>query len=138
MLPFLPISHLNSGLSKELEHIAVMPGASFVVKDHDFIWMWNELFLESRCVMFIKDFEYQPAPDVDFIRHPEIAEVDEFCSDNFLKCKMDSDVIDKVAKRKCIVRMNYKQNLNDYRCEERLLDSEYGDPSPLGAMCAGS
>lgn len=56
------VARLNSGIVKLLKGNEPFPGASIKVKDHAFIWLWNEQLVEWRTVMFIKDFEWEHEP----------------------------------------------------------------------------
>ena len=52
-------ARLNSSLMPKLFGHSTMPlGTKVTVLDHEFIWMWNEKLLETRTVMFIKDFKW--------------------------------------------------------------------------------
>ena len=113
-------ARLNSGLSPKFEEEDYEnPGATITVKDHHFIWMWDESLLEFRVVMLIKDYEWIPAP-VEIamgmlgIEHTKLCLHESIVSDDtHVRSRCDAAAIDRVEDHQEIVMMNYKLSTQD-------------------------
>ena len=98
-------ARLNSGIIRKLNGHELGRGAKITVNDHDFIWMWNEDLLETRTVMFIKDFEWEHSPALHQLKQRESLEVQSWRSSEFNKDMFDSTPLDKVMREKAIVHL---------------------------------
>jgi hypothetical protein len=102
-------ARLNSGLSSKLNGYSILPGASITVRDWEMIPLTHDVEepIENRICMFIKDFEWYPAPSVNCFAHPEIAESDEWTTDTFQKAIFDFDVVKQVERTKTLRMFNW-------------------------------
>jgi hypothetical protein len=105
-------ARLNSGLSSKLHGYSILPGASMTVTDWEFITLSHdeEEPMENRIVMFIKGFEWHPAPSVNCFAHPEIAASEEWTSDTFQKAMFEFTLVKEVEKTKTLRMYNWCKN----------------------------
>ena len=54
------VARLNSGIIHKLLGGFIEVGSLITIKDHDFIWMWAGNMFESRAMMFVKYFDWEP------------------------------------------------------------------------------
>jgi hypothetical protein len=105
-------ARLNSGLSGKLNGYSILPGASITVTDWEIIPLSHDVEepIENRIVMFIKGFEWWPAPSVNCFAHPEIASSEEWTTDTFQKAVFEFDVVKQVDRTKCLRMFNWCLN----------------------------
>lgn len=100
------VARLNSGIVNTLNGSEPFPGASIEVKDHAFIWLWNEAPVEWRTAVFVKAFEWEHEPCTS--SHKDAEGADTFACPDFIKDRFDMEAVNSVMKDCRIVPFNCK------------------------------